>query len=65
MGVGPWPQVGEREADAGEKGEPVAGRPRSAGGPAKAGKHPDAGTLLSLALFLPASLTKNEPQSFF
>lgn len=35
------------------------------GQPSHGWENPDAGMLLSLAFFLPASLTRNEPSSFF
>lgn len=44
---------------------PRRGRRCSAGGPAPAREDPDAGMILSVALFLSVSLTRNEPQSFF
>lgn len=57
---GERPQVGEKEADAGETGEPVVGGTGGGGGmrrggtelcggPDKAWKYPDGGALLSLA----------------
>lgn len=66
---GERPQVGEKEADAGETGELAVGGTGGGGGvqrggtelcrgPDKAWKYPDGGALLSLARFLPASLTK-------
>ena len=58
--MGPWPQAGEKEADTGDTGSLWPGRQSSTGGPAKAQKNPDAGTLLSLPLFLPDSQTKKK-----